>query len=202
VSLLEEVMRSGTAAATRARGFVLPAAGKTGTSDHDGWFAGFTTKLICVVWVGYDDGGRELKLEGAHSALPIWTEFMKRAHRYREYRGVRPFVSPDGVITAEVDPSTGQLATSGCPHPRSEVFVAGTQPVDLCRLHGGGRGGTYVAGWDTPVVPADEAGRAERRERQSQTIGVPPPPPLDPASQEKPKSEKRGFFGRIRDIFR
>src|SRR5205823_1315839 len=82
INLMEEVLRTGTGASVRARGFVLPAAGKTGTS-HDGWFAGFTSKLLCVVWVGYDDY-RDLKLEGAHSALPIWTNFMKRAHAHRE----------------------------------------------------------------------------------------------------------------------
>ncbi len=70
VSMLEEVLRSGTAAAVRARGFNVPAAGKTGTS-RDGWFAGFTSELLCVVWVGFDDN-RELNLEGAHSAAPIW----------------------------------------------------------------------------------------------------------------------------------
>ena len=51
VSLLEEVLRSGTAQRCAAGGFTVPAAGKTGTS-RDGWFAGFTTELLCVVWVG------------------------------------------------------------------------------------------------------------------------------------------------------
>ena len=60
----------------RTGGFGLPAAGKTGTS-HDGWFAGFTSNLLAVVWVGYDDD-RDLDITGAHSALPVWTEFMKR----------------------------------------------------------------------------------------------------------------------------
>ena len=87
VSLMQEVMRSGTAAGVRVAGFTLPAAGKTGTS-RDGWFAGFTSKLVCVVWVGFDDG-KDLNLEGAKSALPIWTEFMKRAHQRREYRNVQ-----------------------------------------------------------------------------------------------------------------
>ena len=41
----------------------LPAAGKTGTS-HDGWFAGFTAKLICVVWVGFDDN-RDIEARGS-----------------------------------------------------------------------------------------------------------------------------------------
>ena len=72
----------------------MPAAGKTGTS-HDGWFAGYTSELLCVVWVGFDDN-RELDLEGAHSAAPIWAEFMKRALEYREYRDAKPFNAPGG----------------------------------------------------------------------------------------------------------
>ena len=87
-SLLEEVLRSGTAAGVRARyNLTIPMAGKTGTS-HDGWFAGYTSELLCVVWVGFDDN-RELNLEGAHSAAPIWAEFMKRALEFREYRDVQ-----------------------------------------------------------------------------------------------------------------
>ena len=114
---MEEVLRSGTGAGVRARGFNLPAAGKTGTS-RDGWFAGFTSKLICVVWVGFDDN-RDFKLEGAHSALPIWTEFMKRAHQHREYRNVHGFEAPDGIVTVEIDAETGQLATRSCPKIRN-----------------------------------------------------------------------------------
>ncbi len=53
-SLLEGVMNYGTAAAVRGHGFTAPAAGKTGTS-HDAWFAGYTSNLICIVWVGNDD---------------------------------------------------------------------------------------------------------------------------------------------------
>ena len=82
----------------RARGFSLPAAGKTGTS-HDGWFAGFTSNLLAVVWVGYDDD-RELNITGAHSALPIWTEFMKRAVKLPAYKDVQEFTPPSGIVTA------------------------------------------------------------------------------------------------------
>ncbi|MEO8373378.1 MAG: transglycosylase domain-containing protein, partial [Candidatus Solibacter sp.] len=47
-SLMEEVLRTGTAAGVRARySLNIPAAGKTGTS-HDGWFAGYTSELLCV----------------------------------------------------------------------------------------------------------------------------------------------------------
>ena len=73
-NMMESVINNGTGAGARSRGFTLPAAGKTGTS-HDGWFAGFTSNLLAIAWVGYDDD-RELKLPGADSALPIWTDFM------------------------------------------------------------------------------------------------------------------------------
>jgi penicillin-binding protein 1B len=142
-NMLEEVLHTGTGAEVRMKGFLLPAAGKTGTS-RDGWFAGFTSKLICVVWVGFDDN-RDFKLEGAHSALPIWTEFMKRAHAHREYRNVHGFSAPDGIVTADIDSETGLLATANCPKTRSEVFLAGTQPVEICTLHGGG---TQITDWN------------------------------------------------------
>ncbi len=205
VDLLQEVLRSGTGANVRARGFKLPAAGKTGTSqkEHDGWFAGFTSKLVCVVWVGYDDN-RELNIEGAKSALPIWTEFMKRAHQHREYRSVTGWDAPDGIVSVDIDPASGQLATPACPSTRSEYFIAGTQPVQLCQLHS--TGATQVAGWETaapkPAVATD-TGAAPAEYRSTQTIPI---KPLDStqtqqAPVERPK-EKRGFFGRVKDIFK
>lgn len=151
--MMEEVLRSGTGADVRLRGFTLPAAGKTGTSqDADAWFVGFTSKLICVVWLGFDDN-RPFKLEGARSALPIWTDFMKRAHAHREYRNVHEFSAPDGIVTADIDAETGQLATPNCPKTRSEVFLAGTQPIETCTLHGGG---TQITDWNADKKKADD----------------------------------------------
>jgi penicillin-binding protein 1B len=126
VDMLQEVMRSGTAAGVRARGFRLPAAGKTGTS-HDGWFAGFTSQVLCLVWVGFDDYS-ELGLEGARSALPIWTEFMMQAARYRQYGNAKPFAPPFGVVNVGIDMVSGQA----CPGGAMSYFVAGTQPASEC----------------------------------------------------------------------
>ncbi|MDX2153948.1 MAG: PBP1A family penicillin-binding protein [Bryobacteraceae bacterium] len=208
VNLLEEVMRSGTAAGARSRGFYLPAAGKTGTS-RDAWFAGFTSKLICVVYVGFDDS-RDIRLEGSKAALPIWTEFMKRAHQYRAYKLVRPFEAPEGVVSMDIDPVTGQLATVSCPASRAEVFIAGTQPVESCRLHG--RGATQVASWEaapqghpvngeaiaaaSPPPALPRAARIPNSPVASAEPGIPPPAP--PAEQPK----KKGFFGRLKDLFK
>ncbi len=214
VSLLEEVTRSGTAAGIRSRGITVPAAGKTGTS-HDGWFAGFTSELLCIVWVGFDDN-RELNLEGSKSALPIWAEFMKRALEFKEYRNARPFQAPDGIVAIQIDPETGQPATAACPQTRTEVFVAGTQPLDSCRLHGGGQPGvTHVTGWDQPAapppVPASIPGspppalsqpggiRANGSERAANTD----PDAGEPAARKEPeKSEKKGFFRRLLGVFK
>jgi penicillin-binding protein 1B len=134
-TLLEDVIDHGTGASVRARGFTGPAAGKTGTS-RDGWFAGFTSNLLCVVWVGFDDY-RELGLSGAVAAAPFWAEFMKRATSLPAYKELNDFVAPPGVSVVEIDPTTLQLATPACPTTRKEVFLSGTEPTEFCELHGG-----------------------------------------------------------------
>jgi penicillin-binding protein 1A len=126
VSLLESVINRGTGAGARTSGFRLPAAGKTGTS-HDGWFAGFTSNLLAVAWVGYDDG-RDLDITGAHSALPVWTEFMKRSTGLALYKASKPFNQPVGIETAEIDNLTNLVALADPALTHSEVFIAGTQP--------------------------------------------------------------------------
>jgi membrane peptidoglycan carboxypeptidase len=78
-----------------------PAAGKTGTS-HDAWFAGYTSNLLCIVWVGYDDYS-DLRLSGAQTAAPIWADFMKKAVQLPEYRDVTGFSQPEGVVTRSSD---------------------------------------------------------------------------------------------------
>ena len=109
-------------------GFTAPAAGKTGTS-HDAWFAGYTSNLICIVWVGNDDY-TDIKIEGAHAAAPIWAEFMKRAIQLPQYSDVKPFTPPEGVTTARIDKTSSLLVDSTCPNNSFYVaFLDGTAPV-------------------------------------------------------------------------
>jgi len=130
-SLLEGVMTYGTASVVRGRGFNAPGAGKTGTS-HDAWFAGYTSNLICIVWVGNDDY-TDVKIEGAHAAAPIWAEFMKRAIQLPQYSDVKPFSPPEGVTVARVDRTSGLLADSTCPDNAMNVaFLDGTAPTGSC----------------------------------------------------------------------
>jgi penicillin-binding protein 1B len=134
-NVLEDVINRGTGASVRARGFMGPAAGKTGTS-RDGWFAGYTSNLLCIVWVGFDDN-RDLGLSGAQSAAPIWAEFMKRATALPAYSNLQEFQPPDGVTQVEIDPTSMQLATPSCPMRRTEVYIAGSEPTMYCDVHGG-----------------------------------------------------------------
>jgi penicillin-binding protein 1B len=134
-SLLEGVMNYGTAAAVRGHGFTAPAAGKTGTS-HDAWFAGYTSNLLCIVWVGNDDY-TSIEIEGAHAAAPIWTEFMKRAIQLPQYSDVKPFSAPEGVTIAHIDKPSSLLVDSSCPNDSFYVaFLDGTAPVNTCSQMG------------------------------------------------------------------
>ncbi|MEK6287880.1 MAG: PBP1A family penicillin-binding protein [Acidobacteriota bacterium] len=136
-NIMQDVLNRGTAARARAMGFTeKAAAGKTGTS-RDGWFAGYTPNIVCVVWVGFDDNS-ELGLEGAKSALPIWASFMKSALALRPELGGESFPAPpDGIVSAEIDPTTGLLATDQCLARRTEYFIEGTQPQESCEAHTG-----------------------------------------------------------------
>jgi penicillin-binding protein 1B len=135
-SLLEGVMNYGTAAAVRAHGFSAPAAGKTGTS-HDAWFAGYTSNLICIIWVGNDDY-TDIKMEGAHAAAPIWAEFMKRAIQLPQYSDVKSFgPPPEGIVVDRIDKATNLLADPSCPtNTFYAAFLDGTAPVNSCSQMG------------------------------------------------------------------
>lgn len=120
----------GTGAGVRNMGFVAPAAGKTGTS-HDAWFAGFTTNLLCIVWVGNDDY-TDIKIEGADAAAPIWADFMKRAVKLPQYSDTHEFTPPEGVEVLKIDRATNLLSDDACPDGYQAAFLMGTAPTDTC----------------------------------------------------------------------
>ena len=120
----------GSGAGVRNMGFLAPAAGKTGT-DHDAWFAGFTSNLICIVWVGNDDY-TVLGLEGAHAAAPIWAAFMKQAVELPQYSDTHDFAPPQGVDIEQIDRTSNLLSDAACPDSYSAAFLDGTGPTDTC----------------------------------------------------------------------
>ena len=132
-NMMRSVINEGTGASARGAGFALDAAGKSGTTNdlRDAWFVGFTPELLAVVWVGFDDN-TPLGLSGTQAALPIWTEFMKRALGGHDNR---KFEAPEGVSFVEIDRDTGRLALPTCPRVTNEAFLTGTEPLEICELH-------------------------------------------------------------------
>ncbi|MBS1850751.1 MAG: PBP1A family penicillin-binding protein [Acidobacteria bacterium] len=181
-TMMEGVMNNGTAYVVRQRGFTAPGAGKTGSS-HDGWFAGYTSNLLCIVWVGYDDYS-DIRLSGAQTAAPIWAEFMKKAVALPQYSDVTAFSQPTGVVDVQLDKITNRLATPTCPDDYTVAFLAGTEPSETCDQTGGVKGffsHIFGIGNDKALPPA-ESGHAE------------------PANGDGGK--KKGFFGKIAGIFK
>jgi 1A family penicillin-binding protein len=135
--MLKDVMLYGTAKSLEKFSSVHPSAGKTGTTDdyRDAWFVGYTPHLITGVWVGYDKprpGGKGFT--GGAVSAPIWGRFMRSALAAGPNDD---FPRPDTVVSVSIDPSTGYLATPGCPVTRDEFYLAGTEPTEYCPVHGG-----------------------------------------------------------------
>ena len=196
-SLMEDVINRGTGASVRALGFTAPAAGKTGTS-RDGWFAGFTSNLLCVIWIGFDDN-RDLGLSGSEVAAPLWADFMKRAVDLPRYRNTQPFDPPPGVMAESIDPRSGELATPSCPERVTEYFVSGSEPTQFCGLHGGhlaqapGTWLSHLFGKDgNPPPPANSAAQPPTAANPAAN-----PEQTPPADAEK----KKGFLGKVFGIF-
>ncbi len=109
--MLKDVINRGTAAEAQAWGFKnidgkQAYAGKTGTS-RDGWFAGFTPEIVCVVYVGFDNGD-DLGMKGADSAMPIWADFMREAlDEHPDWNG--DWQPPVGIRRGEIDTRSGKL---------------------------------------------------------------------------------------------
>jgi penicillin-binding protein 1A len=103
-SMLRDVTRYGTGAASSRQLGRLDIAGKTGTTSDaiDGWFAGYGGKVVAVAWMGYDEprslGGREF---GATLALPIWTDYMRVA--LGQWDPVEEAPQPEGVVRENDD---------------------------------------------------------------------------------------------------
>jgi penicillin-binding protein 1B len=186
-NMMEGVINNGLGyTAVRLRGFTLPAAGKTGSS-HDGWFAGYTSNLLCIVWVGYDDYS-DLRLSGAMTAAPIWTEFMKKASALPQYSDMKAFAQPTGVVDVQLDKATNRLATPTCPDDYVAAFVAGTEPRETCDQQSGVAGlfSRLFGGGEKALPPPVQGANGQDSQ--------------DPNNQDPKK--KKGFFGKIAGIFK
>jgi penicillin-binding protein 1A len=109
-SMLRDVVQKGTATNAKVLGR-QDLAGKTGTTNEqrDAWFNGYTPTVVATAWLGFDDftplGDHET---GGTAALPMWIEFMQTALKDIPEQ---PFVEPEGIIKAFINPKTGLLVS-------------------------------------------------------------------------------------------
>jgi len=221
--MLADVINSGTAYRARQAGFVLPAAGKTGTTNDyvDAWFVGYTPHLVTGVWIGFDQPTTIVSNGYAGElAVPVWASFMKVATKSDKPEW---FERPSNIVTASVCRVSGKLPNGGCDHVEvvnrdgllenrsmiySEYFVKGTQPTELCPLHpsssfmdrvagmfGGGDSNKPVRAEDTGLPPG-QTGTAGAHPPSAPAAEVrQEPPPPEPSTEAAPK--KRGFWARV-----
>lgn len=132
--ILQGVIDRGTAGNVRRMGVNFPCAGKTGTTNEtrDSWFVGYTTDLLVLVWVGYDDN-RPTGFTGASGAGRLWARFMNQV---RPWIHPQAFPVPPGVVQRLICPQSGRLAGYSCPGKRLEYFLSDLVPSDFCTLHG------------------------------------------------------------------
>jgi penicillin-binding protein 1A len=224
-NMLADVINAGTGYRARREGFMLPAAGKTGTTNDfvDAWFVGYTPRLVTGVWVGFDQP-RTIVPNGyaGELAVPLWAQFMRAATRGTKSEWLS---RPKDVAAMNVCRLSGKLPNEGCdsvPVETSDGFVTtrslvyteyfarGTQPTGICPLHpersfldrlagvfGGGEG-------DQKPVDASELGLPTG---PPVAAGTAPPartaqaPEKEKESEQQVKEEepkkKRGFWGRL-----
>lgn len=196
--MLQEVLNSGTAAAVR-KTFNAPAAGKTGTS-HDAWFAGYTSNLLCIVWVGNDDYS-DIKVQGATAAAPIWGDFMRRAQKLDRYKNMQPFTPPAGVVVVHVDKVSNLPADETCPDDYDAYFIDGTVPAATCGHPEGPNRSLLdkifgIGKRPEMVLPPVEPPSSSQPATPPPVAGAPPTQPVPTATtEEQPK--KKGFWHRL-----
>ena len=122
--------------------FRMPMAGKTGTPQNwsDAWVVGYSAYYTTAVWFGFDRPGNSLgvTLTGSTLAGPIWAEYMREIHLGLPLRN---FVRPStGIVTVSVCARSGLLRNPSCNHGEVTLsFLEGTQPRQLCDVHGNPR---------------------------------------------------------------
>lgn len=154
-NVLEKTVTMGTLAVASERGraftyqdpatgrsFVMPVAGKTGTTQNwsDAWAVGYSPYYTAVLWFGFDKGDRSLGLHstGATLASPPWARFMRAIHQDKPHRA---FVRPEtGLMYQAVCAKSGLLPTPYCGDELVSLsFLPGTVPERFCSYHESGK---------------------------------------------------------------
>jgi penicillin-binding protein 1A len=114
LSMMNTMMRETLVTGTGKRADIpnWEVAGKTGTTQdfRDAWFAGYTSRLVSVVWLGNDDNSPMKRVSGSGLPAEIWGRFMKAAHA-----GLQPMPLPGGLWRSGPRPSGADTPVAQLP---------------------------------------------------------------------------------------
>ena len=135
--LLEGVIESGTSSSVTLQN-LCACAGKTGTTqnDHDRWFVGYTSSLVCGVWCGYE---YPEALEGRNLCTSVWNAVMRRIVTARGEK--RNFETPATVVQANYCRDSGELFSAACQKDargnrvQTGWFTSDSLPHTFCTCH-------------------------------------------------------------------
>ena len=128
--MLRSVVRwEGTAGFTPASGtglVIKELGGKSGSSERDSWFAGFSEDLLLVVWLGAASGNERLNPQ-LHAAS-LWRSMF--ALTARDF-APRRLTHPENLERAYFCRRTGRKPGTHC-RIEASLFAAGQAPTDMC----------------------------------------------------------------------
>ncbi|HEX6390285.1 MAG TPA: transglycosylase domain-containing protein [Solirubrobacteraceae bacterium] len=152
IQAMKANVASGTGTAANVSG--CPTAGKTGTTDSfkDAWFAGMTSNLVTVVWVGHSAANLPMPgMFGGTAPASIFHSFMESAVNKKT---CKEWPQPKTPFIGE--PFFGEFAVGGSRAPRvNEDDETTTTPVIPQEQNGEGtgRGGAVSPdAYETPPV--------------------------------------------------
>ena len=101
---------------------------KSGTTNGDNWNIGFNKKIVCAVWVGYDNN-KELSKKDYKYAQNIWYKTVESYEKNMKDEDVW-YEKPKNVVGMLVEPISGKPVTESDKKQKLMYFLKGTEPKE------------------------------------------------------------------------
>lgn len=99
---------------------------KSGTTDYDNWNIGYNSKVLCAVWVGYDDNNKLTKKDYKY-AQNIWYKTVENYEKNMDDKDVW-YRKPSNVVGMLVEPISGKPSSNQSDNKKLVYYLKGTEP--------------------------------------------------------------------------
>lgn len=99
---------------------------KSGTTSYDNWNIGYNKKVLCAVWVGYDDN-KELTKKDYKYAQNIWYKTVENFEKDMDDKDVW-YEKPSNVVGMLVEPISGKPSVNQGENKKLMYYLKGTEP--------------------------------------------------------------------------